>query len=295
VSDLLGTYLEKIAAVFPKTTWDQAELVTHGWSHDVVIFDERLVFRFPKTEGARAAFPREVRLMQYLAPRLTVAVPSYSYVSPDVSFAGYDFISGVPVSEDDPLPETGLGDFLSELHAIPTDAARRFDVDDVAPRGAAYLEAARVAQVEMTDLGISRLEKRIALFLDELEQAGEHEIPVLLHRDLVPPHILSDGRGTITGVIDFDGVRIGDPALDFQNVWGWGPKAVAGVCRTYRGPKDDDLVRRSLYYKALSALSTWYANYRRGMSEDFLHHGERELGRWLQKEPDEWIGEVLDE
>jgi aminoglycoside 2''-phosphotransferase len=303
VSDELRIYLEKITAVFPEVTWNQASLITHGWAHDAVILDESLVFRFPKREGAKGQLSREVTLMRYLSRQLTITVPDYTYVPPDVSFAGYEFIPGTPLWEDEfpTLPaseksrfESDLSDFLTELHATPTHTLHRLEVPDVALGGAAYWEElATTAQVEMTAPGVNQLQERIASFSDELERTGQHDIPVLLHCDLVPPHILSNGGGAITGIIDFSGVRIGDPAVDFQGLWEYGPKTVARIYRAYRGPKDEDLLRRSLCYRVRSALTAWRASHRRRMSTDFLRQREREVEHWLQKEPDQWMSEAL--
>lgn len=303
VSDELRVYLEQVRAMFPEVAWSQARLITHGWAHDAVILDESLIFRFPKRERAKAELPGEIRLMRYLGPRLTVTVPNYSFVPPDVSFAGYELIPGQPLWEDEffGLPvsekrrfESDLSDFLSELHAIPTETVRRFHVADVVLGGAAYWEElAKTAQMEMNAPGVGQLKERIGSFSDELERSRQHEVPVLLHCDLGPPHILSDGGGAIAGIIDFSGVRIGDPAIDFQGLWEYGPKTVARIYRAYRGPKDDDLLRRSLCYRVRSALTAWRASYRRHASTDFLRQREREVGHWLQKESDQWMNEAL--
>jgi aminoglycoside 2''-phosphotransferase len=75
-------------------------------------------------------------------------------------------------------------------------------------------------------------------------------IPVLVHGDLCPDHILFDrGAKRITGVIDFGDVRIGDPACDFQLREEYGETFWEELLAHYRLPVDESFFRRLKFYE----------------------------------------------
>ncbi|MCY4122310.1 MAG: hypothetical protein OXG72_15475, partial [Acidobacteria bacterium] len=84
-----GLFLRRIREEFPEVTWTSHRYLTHGWDHAVLILDEALVFRAPKTEAYRRALANEARLLRHLRPRVEIGIPDYVYESADGSFAGY--------------------------------------------------------------------------------------------------------------------------------------------------------------------------------------------------------------
>lgn len=304
MSDELHNHLERIKVTFPDVSWDQAKLITR--EHHTVILDDSFVFRFPREASESRRLRREVRLMRFLAPRLSLPVPDYSYVPPDSSFAGYELIPGEPLNFQEfiGLPtsersrfESEIARFLTELHAVSADALRRLQVANAPPPPrspwrvgtADWKEQVRMARVEARSSGLAGLTQRIDSFVAELDHAGQHEFAVLLHTDLGASNILSRGDGKIAGIIDFSELRIGDPAADFYWLWDFGPQTVARVYRSYQGPKDDDFLRRSLCYEVLGVLAKWY---RSDPGYEGLR-GERAVTRRLREAPDQLLSEAL--
>jgi aminoglycoside phosphotransferase (APT) family kinase protein len=67
--------------------------------------------------------------------------------------------------------------------------------------------------------------------------------PVLVHRDLVPEHVLVD-EGRIVGLIDFEDATVGDPAIDFAGLFDLlGPDRIERLLAAYGRPVDRDRLR----------------------------------------------------
>lgn len=76
------------------------------------------------------------------------------------------------------------------------------------------------------------------------------------HDDLSSEHILLDeGRGQITGVIDWTDVEIGDPAVDFTGIYHHlGEAGTRQVLAHYPLPADEALIRRARFFAGCIGL-----------------------------------------
>jgi aminoglycoside 2''-phosphotransferase len=101
-------------------------------------------------------------------------------------------------------------------------------VADVRARAGARLHA--LLEPAMRD----RLDEALGSWAAAAREAPA-PVPVLLHADVAPGHVLFDARdGALTGVIDFGDLALGDPARDFVYVYGdFGPAILDAVLRRY--------------------------------------------------------------
>lgn len=113
---------------------------------------------------------------------------------------------------------------LSSLHTIPTSLVA--EACGVEPTIEAwrqrYLGLRETVQARIAPILDSRtlnaVERGFGRFLDE-ELATLKDV-ALVHCDLGCEHILTDEGGTtVTGLIDFEDVTIGDPAIDFVGLY----------------------------------------------------------------------------
>ncbi len=83
-------------------------------------------------------------------------------------------------------------------------------------------------------------------------QVRRPQRPRLVHNDLAAEHVLCDPvAGTVTGVIDWSDIAIGDPAADFAGMFHWGgEELVARVRSHYDGDVDDALLVRARFMAA---------------------------------------------
>ncbi len=63
-------YLKKIKRYFPEIKFKNSKLIEKGWDHDVIVLDNKYIFRFPKKEKYQERLKSEMKFLKYLAPRM---------------------------------------------------------------------------------------------------------------------------------------------------------------------------------------------------------------------------------
>ena len=258
-------FLRRIQEEFPDVGWTSHRYLTHGWDHAVLILDDALVFRAPRAQAYRDALVHEARLLRYLQPRVEVGIPDYTHRSADGSFAGYPLLAGreLDIEAFNRLSGTErsrvadqLAAFLTALHETPKSVARECGVSEQEPEKD-YADLVR----DVEALVLPRLARHethvVRAFLTELDAELESARPTaLLHGDLAGEHILWDATKQHVNVIDFSDRSIGDPALDFAGLLGYGHHFAERVLERYRGPRDAGMLRMTRLYFRRTSLET---------------------------------------
>jgi len=225
-----------LAEQFPALDAGSARLLGEGWDNAVWLVEERWAFRFPRRQIAIPGVERELTVLPRLAPLLPVSIPEPRFVGTPSKRFPWPFFGGAllpgreladaDLAEDD-RRELGatLGRLLKVLHApetvarvdpdgaLPVDFNRRADMAFRGPRTRERLaELGRPETAEVVEL------------LAEAEALPPGSGHVLVHGDLHLRHVLVDGT-SMSGVIDWGDVCVGDPAIDLQLVWSLLPAA----------------------------------------------------------------------
>lgn len=184
----------------------------------------RWVLRLPRRPDVSTKLSSERRILEFIAPRLSVAVPAWEISSDELiayrRLPGEPGLtldaSGQPVWHFDPAsPDfaAALGRLIAELQAVDVEAARQAGVPvttvaDVRAQWRADLERVR-SEFEIAP----RLEGRLEAWLadDELWPARA----AFTHGELYAAHVLIDTPARIVGVLDWTTAKVGDPAVDF--------------------------------------------------------------------------------
>jgi aminoglycoside phosphotransferase (APT) family kinase protein len=267
VSTLDATMVGRIVeAQFPQCI--PARVTYLGEGYDSTAFDVNgaWVFRFPKRADVEQQLLVEMRILPVLASRAPLPIPAFSLrgePSPEFprQFGGYRKLAGVPGIETDParVPFSALapmlGRFLSWLHAFPAGEAARHGVQrqPIAPlveeiRAEALEDFERLNAVAPD----APLETWHTYLKCGVAEARSPLTPALVHNDLAAEHILvGEGAQTVTGIIDWSDLAVGDPALDIAAMFHWGGQAFAeAVLAAYDGSIDDGLVSRARFMAA---------------------------------------------
>jgi len=221
---------------FPSLDANSARLVGEGWDNAVWLVEEQWAFRFPRRQIAIPGVERELSVLPRLAPLLPVPIPEPRFVGmPSDRFSWPFFGAGLlpgreladaELAENDRV-ELGaaLGRLLRPLHApetvarvdpegaLPVDFNRRADMAFRVPR----------TRERLAELGLPETAE-IAELLAEAESLPPSAGHALVHGDLHVRHVLVDGM-SMSGVIDWGDVCVGDPAIDLQLVWSLLPAA----------------------------------------------------------------------
>lgn len=202
------------------------ELLGEGDFHVAYLVDDVWVVRFAKHDTATTSLRREACLLPKLAGRLPLAIPrpEVVQVDDDPPFAAHRLVPGIELTRDRylALPPDGrdrcaaqLAAFVDALHATDLAVADHCGIE-VRDHRAHYAAVLRDARAQLWP----RLDPSDRAFVEaQIEEyvssSAVGEEPVLLHGDLSPEHVLYDpDTRTVSGIIDFGDVFVGDPAWD---------------------------------------------------------------------------------
>ena len=219
-------YITKIRAVYPNISLNQLEFNQDGMNNDVVIFNQQLVCRFPKTDWAKEGLKKEIKILQLAQKFIDLPIPQVDHVEDD--WVSYPFIHGESLSRNqlfklDSLAQERvieqLGQFLQQLHSISEDMLAASNIPP---------SVAERSQKEMLHL-YEQVQQIVFPYLWKHQRTWVHELfkpilsgsltldtsRVLIHGDLGCYHILFDSnKQVISGIIDFGTAGIGSPGID---------------------------------------------------------------------------------
>lgn len=290
----LDPYLTTIRAARPALDIVTAELNTDGMINAVVVVNDALVFRFPKTEAARNLQRYETALLGAIYTQLPVAVPQVE--AETEQFALYRLLPGEPLYRHrllSAVPEAQaqvlaqLGAFLAALHAIPLDGL------PVPPwRQPSQHESARsraLAHLEQVQAQLyPHLWRDQRDWIEHLYApvvAGTLDLdgftPCLIHADLASYHLLvTTNPWMLNGVIDFGTAGPGDPAVDVGLLLNtYGERIVRQMAATY--PMSVALLDRARFFAGALELEWAVAGIRENDASMLLVH----LGRARDLQP----------
>ena len=271
----LAAELGAIRTAFGTLAWDSAQRIDEGWDHVVVICrgctgadalgHTDLVFRFPTDSQALAQLPREVAVLEHVATRVEAAIPRYTHVPDGVGFAGYPLVRGDRLTPGvlRGLPPTErttvagqLGALLATLHGMDTGTPPL----ELIPHSYQPENLDFVRGIVENDLParFTDDEMRAAREIcDEVAALQSTLLPrVFLHNDVYERHLYWDrgqGPGRL-GLIDFTDMCLGDPAVDFAELYEYGPRFVDEVLAHYVGRIDESFLDRAWTYQRLAGL-----------------------------------------
>lgn len=200
------------------------------------------VLRIPRRRDAAAKLSEERRILEFVRPRLSVAVPIWEVCSDEL--VAYRRLPGEPgltldassqpvwhFEPSSPEFSTALGRLIAELQALDVNAAKEAGVpvmsmSDVRSQWRADLQRVR-AEFEVAHLLQARWE---AWFSNDKLWP---ESTAFTHGELYAAHVLLDGPSRIVGVLDWTTAKVGDPAVDFTYQHMMGPAAFEATVAAY--------------------------------------------------------------
>jgi aminoglycoside 2''-phosphotransferase len=201
---------------------------------DCYLVNDSHVFRFAKHAAASAAMQVEICLLPILQRTLSVKIPQIEFAgrrdATGEGMMGYQFLSGNPLEAEtlEGLPSTTQNSlidqmvtFTRQLHAVPLALVHHCTIPylEPLPHLTHIIKEGRTKVAPHLSEGVWDYYER--LFADYTRDPALHTYhPALLHGDLSPDHFLGNPeQATLTGVIDFGDVCIGDPAWDLIYIY----------------------------------------------------------------------------
>lgn len=200
------------------------------------------ILRIPRRPDVSAKLVEERRILDFVGPRLSVAVPTWHVCTDELvayrRLPGEPGLtldsSGQPVWHFDPAsPEfaAALGRLIAMLQTI--------DVEAAGTAGVPVVSASEMRARWRADLEKVHDEFEIAPHLRERWEAwlGNDtlwpERRAFTHGELYAAHVLIDGPACIVGVLDWTTAKVGDPSVDFSYQHMMGPAAFEATVAAY--------------------------------------------------------------
>ena len=285
MSDSMATYRQLLTATYPDLPIASARLHTaEGQFNDILVVNEELIFRFPRSRHVAATLAAETDLLLRLQGHLPLPIPNPIYQGREpqtgaLQFMGYQMLPGTPlwrtsidtIADDRPLDRmaTQLAEFLSALHTLPV-AALGWDVpinDDADWWARLFAQFQEKLFPFMRPDARDDVTRLFSALLGDLR--GNPPRLTLRHGDFGTGNILYDPQTLlITGIIDFGFAGLGDPTLDVAALaGGYGEHFVARCYDVY--PELERMLPRARLYQGTYALQQALYALRDGNQEDF--------------------------
>lgn len=260
-------FTKRINEIYPNIKIDKADIDETGQNNDVLIINDSLVFRFPKYKKGINELLREVKLLNtiHLYTTLPIPNPIYScFTELEIGkvFSGYERINGVSLSRTafQEIKNLALHEnlahqlvtFLKEVHSTPINELEFEKLDIYKTFHDLYTSIQTKLFPYMREDAKEQITETFQAFL---EDTTFHELNLtLIHGDFGASNILwNPDSGTITGIIDFGGSCIGDPAYDFAGLLSSYGEDFFRTCISLY-PNGEKVAKRVMFYRSTFAL-----------------------------------------
>ncbi|WP_002148466.1 phosphotransferase family protein [Bacillus cereus] len=264
-------YVLYLQSVYPELQIKSAYVNEIGQNNDVLIVNDNIVFRFPKYEKGIQKLRVETKLLEKIRPFIALQIPDPSYQRfqdevPGKVFARYEMIEGDPfwkniftgINDEKQLLKLActLAGFLKELHEIPLstfEGIMQYDSADMYSEiNSLYSQLKYYVYPYMREEAKKEVSISFETYLNE--ESHFNFTSSLVHGDFGMTNILySATKKDISGVIDFGGASIGDPAYDFAGILAsYGEEFLQLFAAHY--PNLEAVKERMYFYKSTFAL-----------------------------------------
>lgn len=260
-------YIEHIKQVYPSLSIKDCQLNEIGQNNDVIIVNKSIVFRFPKYPIGIDSLKRETEILEAIKNTVTVPIPNPIYQSFEKSeagevFVGYDLIQGSPlwktsfgsIHNEEVLKRLALQlvNFLIEVHSFSKEKLRLEDNDPREQMVNLYQKIQNKLYPFMRKEAQRQTSYSFEAFLNS--EACLNLNTTLVHGDFGATNILWDSSTySISGIIDFGGSGIGDPAYDFAGLLSSYGEAFFKRCLNLY-PNGAEIAERVKFYRSTFAL-----------------------------------------
>jgi aminoglycoside 2''-phosphotransferase len=258
--------IDIVKRTHPYIQINEVQTNINGWDNDILLLNNNIVFRFPKSKGIAAKVKDEVALMNQLQLKNPlVQIPKYECVYLDGVFRGvrYEYLDGESLSDLEVIntlkPQNAeiIGDFLTKLHSI--DLTKLKDTKIISIHTKEYWEDL-YNSVETLVYPYLKLPQKTEInnlfknfFSNSIFLTPKK---VLIHGDLTIANILfQKDKGLVSGIIDFTDAQIGDPAFDFAGLyWSFGPDFTNKVLSFYQVKDKESILNRVQSFYGLQTI-----------------------------------------
>ena len=244
----VAAHRELVAEVFPQLELAAFEPVGGGWTCDTYRVDDEWIVQLPRSRYAEERMRVQIEVLPELAREVSASLPDLELVCLDPVCMGYRSLAGRPCDTGDlGLWPERLGRFLYDLHMVPPELVgmRATSSEEVrADRRAGWRRLRDLAEPYMAD---DREHRAASTAIERVfdDDVAWRFASCLTHGDLGPEHVLVTDGGDLSGVIDWEEVGVGDPAIDFASWLHAMPEIGERALAAYGGSPDTGFTLRA--------------------------------------------------
>ncbi len=256
-------YLQVIKKLFPTVSKEQIKVFDDGWDFYVFLVNKKTTFRFPRRKYYADKLPLEVDFITKFKKLSPIPIPNLKlHIDKSLKFpyVTYPFIPGVQFkkelastfSQEEQLTITKqLAHFLSALHSFPLKkikALKKYRLEDLK---AWKNRLEKIKQIVFPYIQSNEKKWIERVFNNFFAVMKKSKIkPCVTHSDIMPEHIIVDPKKhSLSGIIDFGDIAIGDPAFDFTFLNKYGKDFLTKVYEEYKLPLDQYFETRRQFYE----------------------------------------------
>jgi aminoglycoside phosphotransferase (APT) family kinase protein len=255
-----------IAAQFPHWSPLPIELVvSSGTDNAMFRLGDELAVRLPRRQGATEQIEKEHRWLPRLAP-LPLEIPApiaLGQPSDDYPWrwSVYEWLIGesaiTAAIDDERAAAIAIAGFITALQRIdptggPEPGSHNFGRGVPLAKRDRYVRAALASLERELDAALVA-----AAWERALDAAVWTNAPLWIHGDLAPGNLLVR-NGCITGVIDFGGLAVGDPACDLMVAWNFLTGDARAAFKTTLNPDEATWARGRGWALSMSVIALPY-------------------------------------
>jgi len=251
---LQNNYLKKIKEEIPGLQINNSEFLSHGWTNDVLIVNNDIVFRFPKEDFVKTNLTNEIALLNSIKKQVDFLIPEYSFVSKNIDFWWYKMINWRELNIDDIKKNSlkianQIWIILSKLHSINIEQIDWIDKNISSHYSFEnwYIEYIKWKYEQKKD-NFSKEEYEYILDFIDNSKYIKIQNPVFTHYDFKFKNIIfNDINLKISWIIDFSDSAIYDKAIDFVELWDYSEDFCKKILQNYKF-NETDLIDRIKYF-----------------------------------------------
>jgi aminoglycoside 2''-phosphotransferase len=260
-------YIERIKQVYPSLFIKNFQLNEIGQNNDVIIVNGSIVFRFSKYQKGIDSLKKETEILEAIKNTVSIPIPNPIYQSFEKwevgkVFVGYKLIQGSPlwkasfgsINNEEVLNRLAsqLVNFLTEIHSIDKNILPLEQNNPHEQLVNLYQSIQDKLYPFMREEAKRQISYSFETFLNS--ETSLSLKTSLVHGDFGATNIIWDPTTyNITGIIDFGGSGISDPAYDFAGLLSSYGEDFFNMCLNLY-PNGKEISERVSFYRGTFAL-----------------------------------------
>jgi aminoglycoside 2''-phosphotransferase len=263
----MESYIERIKQVYPSLSIKDWQLNEIGQNNDVIIVNGSIVFRFPKYQIGIDNLKKETEILETINSNVSIPIPNPIYQffekwEVGKVFVGYELIQGSPLWKEKFVSikneeikkrlASQLVDFLIKIHSI---SKNKLPLEEDNPREQ-MVNLYQMIQNKLYPFMSVEAQRQISHSFETFlhSKTWLNLNTTLVHGDFGTTNILWDADTyKISGIIDFGGSGIGDPAYDFAGILSSYGEDFFNMCLDLY-PNGNEISERVKFYRSTFAL-----------------------------------------